>query len=167
MSTKPSETQSTTENGSVFVAGTIDEWKTRRRIPATLPSGMNVVLRTVSLHELAAEDGLPEDLLHIALLEMTPLGVSGEIAREMASQSEEALERAKKLSRDAVSLRDRLVLRAVEEPQIGPADLADLDWSDKAMIADIASRQTDVDATGRRVYGEQPIATFPGSGGVE
>jgi hypothetical protein len=128
---------------------------------------MNVMLRTVTLDELAAEEAIPDDLLRVALIEMTPLGVPGEIAREIASQDAGAQERALKLSRDAVALRDRLVLRSVLEPRLTADDVADLDGFDKAMIADIASRQTVEDASGRRVYGDQPIATFPEAGAVE
>ncbi len=144
-----------------FEAGSLEEWMGRRRIPATLPSGMKVVLRTVTLDELAAEEALPDDLLRVALIEMTPLGVPGEIARELAQDTEEALERAQKVSRDAVVLRDRLVLLAVLEPPLTAEDVAGLDGFDKAMIADIASRLTVEDAAGRRLYGDQPIATFP------
>lgn len=144
-----------------FVAGTLDEWKGRRFIPATLPSGMRVLLRTVTLDELAAEEGLPDDLLRIALLEKTPLGVPGEIARELAPKTDEGLRNAEKVARDLVDLRDRLVLRSVVQPPLSADDVAELDGHDKAMIADIASRQTVEDAAGRRVYGEQPaLATF-------
>lgn len=147
-------------------AGTLDEWKGRRRIPATLPSGMRVVLQTVTLDELAAEDALPDDLLRVALLEATPGGVPAEIARQLAS-GDGSLERAQQVSRDAVALRDRLVLRAVAEPELTDDDVEALDGFDKAMIAAIASRQTEEDAAGRRVYGDQPLATFPEADHVE
>jgi len=154
-------------DGNGFTPGSLEEWKGRRRIPATLPSGMNVVLRTVTLDELAAEDGLPDDLLRVALFEMTPLGVPGEIARELQSQVPEALDRARQLSRDAVGLRNRLCLRSLLEPAVTEDDLVEIDGFDLAMIAEIASRQSVEDAAGRRVYGDQPLATFPGAGGIE
>jgi hypothetical protein len=149
-----------------FKPGSLDEWKGRRHIPATLPSGMNVILRTVTLDDLAAVEGLPDDLLRVALIEMTPNGVPGEIARLLQSERPESLEASMRLSRDTVALRDRLVLAAVVEPVITADDVGSLDGFDKAMIADIASRQTVEDAAGRRVYGDQPIATFPDAGEV-
>lgn len=157
----------TETNGSSFAAGSLDEWKGRRRIPVTLPSGMHAVLRTVTLDELAAEEAIPDDLLRVTLIEMTPGGVPVEIARQLAQQDDGALERARKLSHDAVALRDRLVLRSILEPAVTEDDLADIDGHDKAFIAGVASRQIVEDAAGRRIYGDQPIATFPGSGRVE
>lgn len=152
-------------------AGTIEEWRQRRRLDVTLPSGMQITMRLVTLDELAADDGLPEDLVRVALISGQPGGIVQAIAKELEgvdSMSEElqkadtaAIGRAQKLSQDNLLLRDRLVMRAVVEPQLTLEDVLDLDGYDKDMIAGIASRRMglDFDAAGRRI-GAEPLSTF-------
>lgn len=141
-------------------AGTLAEWKQRRRLDVTLPSGMPITMRTLTLDELAAEDGIPDDLVRIALMEMTPGGLVGQIAVELQKADKEALNRAKKLSEDNLRLRDRLCLRAILDPVMTAEDVAELDGFDKEMIAGIASRRIEFDAADRRVSGVTPISTF-------
>lgn len=140
-------------------AGTLAEWKARRRLDVTLPSGMPITMRTLTLSELAVADGLPDDLIRLALVEMQPGGIVGEIGAELQKSDEGALERAKKYAEDNLALRDRLILAAVLDPVMNEDDVRELDGFDKEMIAGIASRQLEFDAIGRRV-GSEPLSTF-------
>jgi hypothetical protein len=142
-------------NGVASLAG----WKQRRYALATLPTGLKVRLRSVTLDELAAEEGLPDTLVRVAVLEQLPGGAVAEMARDMVA-GPEGIARTRELSRDVLALRDRLILRAVVEPALEQADLADLDPFDKGMIAALASRERDDDAAGRRVWGVEPLNTF-------
>lgn len=132
----------------------VSDWKRRRHAPATLPTGQQVTLRRLTLDELAADDALSNELVAAVVLELQPGGIAVEMARL------QDLEKQRELGRDMLRVRDALVLRAVVEPALEPADIPELDPFDKAMIADIASGQSDVDATGRRVWGVEPLNTF-------
>lgn len=137
----------------------VGEWQRRRFAKATLPTGQEVTLRAVTLDELAALDALPDDLVAVAWYEKLPGGISAQIpAPEL--QTPEGAARARKLSQDTLALRDKLVLAAVVEPAITETDLPSLDPFDKDMVANLASRQDDLDATGRRVWGVEPLNTF-------
>lgn len=140
-------------------ATSFEELQKLRLIYATLPTGAQMVLRSMTLDELAAADGLPDDLLKVAMLETTPGGVAGEIARVLHTESDAALEDAHKLSQSTMELVDRLVLAAVIEPELTAEQVKLLDGFDKAMIAGIASRRIVFDAAGRRV-GVEPLDTF-------
>lgn len=136
------------------------EAKRRARFVVTGHSGATYELRALTLDDLAAEEALPDDLIRVALLEAhTPGGVSGEIARELKKSSEEGNAAAVKISADVLALRDRIVLAAVTAPKLKPADVADLDPFDRAMIAEFAQRQRNVDAAGRQV-GADTLDTF-------
>jgi hypothetical protein len=148
-----------TESQSANGVASLADLKARRYALATLPTGLKVRLRSVTLDELAAEEGLPDTLVRVAVLEQFPGGVVAEMARETVN-GKEGIERARGLSRDMLALRDRLILRAVVEPALEAADLDDLDPFDKAMVAAIASREVDTDAEGRRVWGVEPLNTF-------
>lgn len=144
-------------------ASSFDEIQQLRLIYATLPTGAKIVLRTLTLDELAAIDGLPDDLLRVALLEMTPGGIATEIARLVrrheGSEDDTSVEEAQKLSQANVQLVNRLVQAAVVEPALTLEQVETLDGFDKAMIAGIASRRIGFDAAGRRV-GVEPLDTF-------
>lgn len=133
----------------------LEEWKGRRTALATLPTGLKVRLRSVTLDELAADEALPDDLVAVAVNERTGL-----TAVELARRVSEDTGSAREYSQQILRLRDKLVLRAVVEPDLTEADLDEVDPFDKDMVANIASRQTDVDATGRRVWGVEPLNTF-------
>lgn len=144
-------------------ASSLAEAKRNARIEITAPSGTRFTLRALTLDDLAAEDGLPQELLHIALLEMTPGGVVAEIANKLRKGDPESLEQSRILSANAAALRDRLVLRAVIEPSLKASDLAALDPFDKIEIADIAQRKKVVDAAGKQV-GADALARFRAPG---
>lgn len=156
-------------NGTQPAEGTFDEWRYRSRIPVTLPSGMQVEIRPLTLDELASQEALPDELLRVAFLH-TAGAFEATLGEILSKQTPESLEEATKLSQESLRLRDRLCLAAI----VGPPEVADalkadpsaldlVDPFDKAMVADIAQRQLAEDAAGRRVYGVQPLATFPGA----
>ncbi len=138
-------------------ASSLAEAKRGRLIDMTGPSGARFTLQTLTLDDLAAEEGLPDDLLKIALLEMIPGGVVAEIMSKVGDPK--TLKEAKKLSEDNVRLRDRLVLRAVVAPKLTANDVKVLDAYDKEMIAQICQRKVTLDAAGRRV-GADALTTF-------
>lgn len=140
-------------------ADSIEEIDRLKLIYATLPTGAKMVLRTLTLDELAAVDGLPEDLVRVAILEMSPGGITGEIARILESDDEDALGASQKLSEANLQLTNRLVQAAVVQPVLTAKHVETLDGYDKAMIAGIASRRIAFDAAGRRV-GVEPLDTF-------
>ena len=159
-------------------ASSVAEAKRNARIDITGPSGTRYSLRALTLEDLIVIDGLPQDLLHAALLEMTPArtilrpdgsidtipgGIVGEIAEKTRLGDPEQLEQARKLSQATVALRDRIVLEAVVAPRLKPADLADLDPFDKEMIVGIAQRRIVVDAEGKQV-GADELAPFRAAG---
>lgn len=137
-------------------AGSLADWKKHSLMQVTLPSGAQVTVRAVTLDELFAEGAVPEDLVHVALLNMQPGGLVRKMAEHEAANEPDKRD---KLSRDNLTLRDRLVLRAVVQPKLTEADLGDLDVYDKAMIAQLAQRLRVEDAAGRRV-GADALDTF-------
>lgn len=141
---------------------TLAEVKRRARFVVTGHSGATYELRALTLDDLASEDGIPDDLIRVALLEAhTPGGVSAEIARALHDETEheDGSSVAAKLSADVLRLRDRIVLRAVVKPELKESDVADLDPFDRHMIAEFAQRQRNVDAAGRQV-GADTLDTF-------
>jgi hypothetical protein len=143
-------TKQTTRSSAAEPAITsLADWKAGARMRPTLSSGRTVQIRALTLDELAAADGLPDDLLRVALLEQVPGGVVAEIARQLEEGDPGSLAAAKKLSEDNLKLRDRIVLEAVIAPALKPKDLAELDPFDKAEIAEFAQRRRTIDATGR------------------
>lgn len=136
---------------------TLAEAKRGRLMELTAPSGARFVVRALTIDELATADGLPDDLLRIALLEGVPGGVVSEIASKLGDPTK--LREAQELSRATVKLRDRLVLEAVVQPRLAAKDLTELDPFDKDMIAQACQRKIVFDAAGRRI-GSDALATF-------
>jgi hypothetical protein len=143
-----------------WTPSSLADWKRRATMDVTLSSGARVRLRALTIDELAAADGLPNDLVRVALLEQLPGGVVAEIAGHLENDDDPAaFAAAQKLSQDTMLLRDRLVLLAVVEPQLTERDLAKIDPFDKAEIAEYAQRKRVVDSAGRRV-GADALSTF-------
>lgn len=150
--------------------GSLEEWRHRSVMrDVTLPSGMQVDLRAVPIDELAAVEGLPLALQRVALLH-----ASGGFETTLAEMvvREDGEHAGTRLLEDNRQLFCRLVRLAV----VGPRPVVDalaalpeddplegIDEFDKRMIAEIAQRLISQDAAGRRVYGAQPLATFPGA----
>jgi hypothetical protein len=143
-------------------ASSLAEAKRNTQIDITAPSGTQYTIRPLTLDDLASENGLPDDLLRAALLEMVPGGLVMEISEKLRLGDTESLQAARKLSQDTVRLRDRIVLRAILAPAVKEKDLPALDPFDKEMIAAIAQRKLSEDATGKKVGAQ--LATFPEAG---
>jgi hypothetical protein len=141
-------------------ASSLAEAKRNATVNFVSSSGTKWTVRPLTLDELAAEDGLPDDLLKVMLLEMIPGGVVAEIAGKISEGDQEA---ARKLAQDTVILRDRIVLRATVAPMLKPRDLDALDPYDKNEIAAVAQRRLGVDEEGRLTTG---LATFRTAGPV-
>lgn len=141
-------------------AGTLDDWRMRGRHRVELPSSQRVVVRTVTLDELAAANGLPDDLVRVALAEIaTDTGAAGLVAEKLRLDTPDGLKEARQIIDSLAELTRRLVVTAVVEPQLTDVTVRDLPPDDLAMIAAIATRRVQFDAAGRRV-GVEPLDTF-------
>lgn len=135
-----------------FAPSSLAEWKRNSTMDVTLPSGTRVQVRTLTLDELAGMNGLPEDLLRVALLEQaSPGGVVAAIGRKLAAEDPESLKDAHDLSKANVELVNRLVVAAVVAPKLKAADVKSLDPFDRDMIAQLAQRRITHDAAGKQV----------------
>lgn len=133
---------------------TLATWKSNTLIHATGPSKTKFTIRPLTLDELAADDALPDDLLRVALLEWSRSvtgGVMGEMETHLKKGSPEALAAARKLSKDNLSLRSRVIVRALVKPRVTEKELVGLDPYDKEMIAALSQRTISRDATGKQV----------------
>lgn len=140
-------------------AQSLDDWKLSRLLDVTLPSGMRVTIIKLTLDELVQEDALPDDLVRVALLEISPGGVEAQLGRDLAKNDKAGLKAAKDLAAANLRLQDRIVLRAVVAPKIEEEQLPEVDPYDKAMIAGIACGRLFYDEAGRRI-GPEPMSTF-------
>lgn len=141
-------------------AGTLDNWRARARHHVELPSGQRVVMRTVTLDELASAEGVPDDLVRVALAEIaTDTGAAGMVADKLRLDTQEGLAEARKITDDLAELTRRLVVTAVIEPTLTDDTVRDVPPADLAMVAGIATRRVQFDAAGRRV-GVEPLDTF-------
>jgi hypothetical protein len=154
----PPKTQQS-PSAAEFRPSSLAEWKRHSTMDVILSSGTGVTIRALTIDELAAQGGIPDELLHVALLEQVPGGVVAEIHRRLQEGDADSLQAANKLSQDNLKLRDRLVLAAIVSPRLKAADLKGIDPFDRAMIAEFAQRKRTLDAAGRRV-GAQALDTF-------
>lgn len=123
-------------------------------------SGTQYRIRTLTLDELIAADGFPDDLLNIAVLERAGATV-GEMARELRDGGPDGKHRVRDLSRQLVALTDRICEMAIVDPVLAAADIAELDGHDKQMIVALCQRRSFEDATGRR-FGVATLDRFRG-----
>jgi len=146
-----------------WAPSSLAEAKRNAVVNMTASSGTRYSVRPMTLDELVAANGMPDDLIRAALLDSIRdnKGVSAlslEIAAKLQAGDKRSLGEATKLSRDTVALRDRLVLAAVQAPKLKPKDLVALDPYDLAEIAAVAQHRLIVDEEGRLA---DPLATFP------
>lgn len=136
---------------------TLAEIQRKAQFTITCESGAHYEIRAVTLDDLATDDGIPDDLIRVALLESHQAGgASVDIAAQLKKGD---LDGARELAASLGALRDRIVLRAVVSPKLKPADVAKLDPFDRQTIAQFAQRQRNVDAAGRQV-GADTLDTF-------
>ena len=128
-------------------ADTVEEIAAARLMDVTLLSGAKVTLQTVTLDELALEDGIPGDLIEVAILDSADLLLPTMLEHVRAQRPDEV----QRLSRNAIVLADRIALRAIVRPDPTEALIEALDGFDKKMILEIAQRKRGTDATGKAV----------------
>lgn len=131
-------------------AATLDDFRGTRTCWCELPSGNIVKLRPVNMELHAMSGGLPDTLRR-----MTSLSTR-QIQRAIADDEEtDAMIQAK-------GYMDNLVRACIVEPEI-PSDI-DLDTiflpADYHFLFQIAQRERDEDATGRRLWGREPISRW-------
>lgn len=130
-------------------ASSLDEVEQLSLMHVTGHSTARYTLRAVTLDELFAEEAVPDHLIQVALLNMRPDGLVRQMAAHVAAGEQDT---ADELSRSNLELRDRLVLRAVVDPPLTAEFVRDkMDAYDKAMIASLCQRTSDVDADGKKV----------------
>lgn len=139
-------------------ASSLAEAKRNATVNMIASSGTKYSVRPLTLDELAAEEGLPDDLLRVAIIDKVPGGIVAEQVELLRKGNAESLANARKLSQDTVALRDRIVLRSVQAPKLKPGDLPELDPYDLHEIAMVAQHRLAVDEDGGLV---DPFATFP------
>lgn len=153
-----------TENG--WKPSSLAEAKRNAVVNMTASSGSRYAVRPCTLDELIAENGMPDDLIKVALLDSIKVGrdaseLTIEISAKLRAGDKASLAEATKMSRDLVTLRDRLVVKAVQAPKLKLRDLAAIDPYDLDEIAAVAQHRLLVDEAGRLV---DPLATFPETG---
>lgn len=122
----------------------LSKWKNSKRHKITLPSGMEVEVEIPNLRMLIKTGQIPNSLIEAA----------GEAAASgNTTPSPELIEQ-----QDAFYA--KLVTVTVKVPAISEDDVADLPFEDIELIADIATRQTDRDATGRHIAGIELVEEY-------
>jgi hypothetical protein len=149
-------------------------WRARALHTITLPSGQRVRIRIPGIATLLEHGDLPEDLLELALLELTSEGgATAKLASDLASgdgERQQVLERIARYGEFQRHLVCAAVVAVETEPgdfapvALRPEDLLDgsLPEDDLAMIAEIIQRLRAHDAKGVRI-GVEPLdrwATF-------
>lgn len=139
-------------------------WQARAIHTITVPSGQRLKIRIPGIATLLEHGDLPDDLVDLALAEVTkPDGAAGEVARLMDADEdrEKALVRLAQFG----TFQKQLVCCAVLEVErdgvwqpvsLSLADLDDLPEDDLAMVAEIVQRLRGKDARGVTI-GVEPV----------
>jgi hypothetical protein len=149
-------------------------WQARALHTITLPSGQRVRIRIPGIATILEHGDLPDDLIELALLELTSEGgATGALAAQLSSENGDRAQALARIARYGEFQR-RLVCAAIvavetepgtwEEVRLTPELLAsgDLPEDDLAMVAEIVQRLRAHDARGVRI-GVEPLdrwATF-------
>jgi hypothetical protein len=110
-------------------------WKGAKRHTITLPSGFEVGIEIPNIPLLVKTGQLPNELVAEALTTIQ----AGKLTPEVIIQQAEFY--------------NKLLPVTVKEPAITEEDVAGLPFEDVEMLAEIATRQRDLDATGSHVGG--------------
>ena len=168
--------QKTSKRSSTNAASpSLAAWQARASHKITLPSGQRVMIRIPGIATLLEHGDLPEDLLELALLELTTDGgATASLAAELAASANGAREKAlERIASYGAFQRElvRAAVTAVESEsgawlpvELSAADVADgaLPEDDLAMVAEIVQRLRAHDARGVKI-GVEPLdrwATF-------
>lgn len=155
-------------------------WQARALHTITLPSGQRVRIRTAGVATLLERGDLPDDLVELALLELSAEnGATGELARQLEEaqtklDEDAGDERAKvleRIKRFGVFQR-HLAISAIEQLELSPDEwepisltledsYRDLPEDDLAMVAEIVQRIRATDAKGVRI-GVEPLDRWAG-----
>lgn len=111
-------------------------WGARKTHSVVLPSGAEVTIQIPSLPMLARTGQIPNDLIENAVLAMQG---EAEITAELLVEQ--------------ADFYDKLIALTVVEPKITEEQVAGLPYEDVEMLAELATRQRDVDALGRHIAG--------------
>ncbi len=123
----------------------LSEWKKAKTHIVRLPSGPYIGMQIPDMATLIEAGTIPQNLLDAAL------SVAG--GQEPEKPTKEFILQEKEFT-------DKLVLAAVVQPKLTPADLEDLALVDKAMIVEIATRQRDMDIEGNHIGGLDKSSKF-------
>lgn len=170
----------TTKHASTPPTPSLAAWQARATHTITLPSGQRIRIRIPGIGTLLEKGDLPEDLLEMALLELTAEGgataaLAGELANAENGNREKAVERIARYGEFQRHLVCAAVVAVETAPDafepltLTPESLLDgsLPEDDLAMVAEIVQRLRAHDARGVRI-GVEPIdrwATFRESHG--
>ena len=129
----------------------IDDFRQRRTVAALLPSGLRVRLRPVNMEMYALSGGLPLGLRRLA-------GMETEEFNRVLVDEEASIDALK----DVQDYMTHVVRLMVAEPDLsGEVDLdalllpADFHW-----LLQVAQREVDVDAEGRRLWVVEPLSRW-------
>lgn len=164
-----------TKTASTPPTPSLAAWQARATHTITLPSGQRIQIRIPGIGTLLEKGDLPEDLLEIALLELTTEGgataaLAAELAQSENGNREQALERLASYGEFQRHLVCAAVCGVETSPDVfEPITLTaeslfdgSLPEDDLAMVAEIVQRLRAHDARGVRI-GVEPIdrwATF-------
>ena len=138
-------------------------WQARTVHTITLPSGQQVRMRLPGVATILEHGDLPEDLIDLAIAEITKDGGAAALVTEQQDR-ETTLARL----REFTAFQRHLVAAALVEPKMSYEQVTDavvdgtLPEDDLAMVAEIVQRLRDHDAAGVKV-GVEPLdrwATF-------
>jgi hypothetical protein len=116
-------------------------WKRAAVHNILLPSGVRVDVKIVDLPHMVETGSFPQHLLDVALKEAATAG-----GGEAPTPTIELIQQQREFT-------DLLVMSAVVDPKLEPADMEHIPFEDKALIVDIATRQRDYDAEGVQIAG--------------
>lgn len=150
-------------------------WQARALHTVTCPSGQRVRIRILGLGTILQAGTLPEDLIDIALIEITSEnGAAGAIAKDIAGdENYEITEEQRKRGMERLSEFGRLMrylsITAIEEVEVEPDvwepvtltmdDIDALPEDDLAMVAEIVQRLRGTDARGVTI-GVEPLSRW-------
>lgn len=130
----------------------------KRRIHegVTLPSGAVVTIVLPNLGQMLKAGTLPNDLIKAALKQASDAPVDGVEAPKLTEED---------LKQDWEFI-EWIVPQTLHEPKIEQADVEKMDVLDITMIANFATRRTDLDAVGHQLGGLETQKSFRDHRGI-
>lgn len=150
-----SETPTQTERGPQKVTSAAALKKRSVHKDVTLPSGAVVDIRVPNLTQLAATDGIPNDLIDSAI-------EGAGRAREAEDQKKVTVEDIKK----DWKFIEFIIPKMFVNPKIEEGDVAELDPLDIDLLVSFAIRRNDIDAVGRQLGGLDTQQSFRDHRGI-